>query len=584
MKAEKYGKIIFCLLVFCVLLLSTGQALHASVENKTNTGMQSRGWYWKHTYPNYAPEGVPDFDQQQDRWKKISPGPNGVIDSTVAGDDIYNITENCIAPGPDCYLNSTVVGDDVEEWIFCGPVTVANCLWWFDSKFADPSGIPGDGEDQFALVEDYGAGDDHATSNAPLLIKRLAQAMKTTEKGTTYIDDMQTAVLEWISTTNLTDKFTVERYETPTFSFIENEIERGQNVILVLGDYSYIIGPLTVDQSQMLGPVLKLLQTNPLWDSQGFVPTVPRLDAIEVLLQSVSTFEPCNVQINVYDNHPGNLLGQSIVNPGYLPTPTWVRFEFDPAILLTPGSTYYFDVFQLLDDPHYYWCYDIGNPYPPGPAWKDNVPASLDWAFMTEYFNPPPHSEKQAGHFVTAAGVNSDEQMIAFSDPLFNIDNPSATDHNDARNVSHDIYNITIGSPQSDIDCQWWLSDYQSGYNYTVVEQALVICPVPDTTPPVVDITKPIYALYFFNTELMALSGGSLIIGPIDVEVQATDDESGIDYVEFLVNNQPFGNDTEAPYSWTWNETAFFRQTLTVKAVDKEGNIGSQELVVWKFF
>jgi hypothetical protein len=339
-----------------------------------------------------------------------------------------------------------------------------------------------------------------------------------------------------------------------------------------------------VDQSQMLGPVLKLLQTNPLWDSQGFVPNVPRLDAIEVLLQSVSTFEPCDVQINVYDNHPGNLMGQSIVNPGYLPVPTWVRFEFDPAILLTPGSAYYFDVFQLLEDPHYYWCYDIGNPYPAGPAWKDNVPASLDWAFMTEYFNPPPHSEKQAGHFVTAAGVNSDEQMIAFSDPLFNINNSSATDHNDAANVSFDIYTVSLGSPQSDINCEWWLSDYQSGYNYTVVEQALVICPVPDTTPPVVDITKPKYALYFFNTEIMPLSAGSLIIGPIDVEVQATDDESGIDHVEFLVNNQPFGNDTEAPYSWTWSQKAFFRQTLTVKAVDKEGNIGSQELVVWKFF
>ena len=75
-----------------------------------------------------------------------------MIDSTVAGDDIYNPTENCIAPGPDCSLNSSVVGDDVEEWVFCGPVAVANCFWWFDSKFADPEGTPGDGEDQFTLV------------------------------------------------------------------------------------------------------------------------------------------------------------------------------------------------------------------------------------------------------------------------------------------------------------------------------------------------------------------------------------------------------------------------------------------------
>ena len=98
--------------------------------------MESRGWYWKPSYPNYAPQGMPDFYQQQDRWKKISPGPNGIIDSPVSGDDVYNIAENCIAPGPDCYLNSTAAGDDVEEWAFCGPVAVANCFWWFDSKYA----------------------------------------------------------------------------------------------------------------------------------------------------------------------------------------------------------------------------------------------------------------------------------------------------------------------------------------------------------------------------------------------------------------------------------------------------------------
>jgi hypothetical protein len=75
--------------------------------------------------------------------------------------------------------------------------SVANCFWWFDSKFADPEGTPGDGEDQFALVEDYGAGDDHATTNVPLLIQHLAQAMNTTEKGTTYVDDMTTGITDW---------------------------------------------------------------------------------------------------------------------------------------------------------------------------------------------------------------------------------------------------------------------------------------------------------------------------------------------------------------------------------------------------
>ncbi len=33
-------------------------------------------------------------------------------------------------------------------------------------------------------------------------------------------------------------------------AFIESEIERSQNVILLLGSYDYVIGPLTIDQFQ----------------------------------------------------------------------------------------------------------------------------------------------------------------------------------------------------------------------------------------------------------------------------------------------------------------------------------------------
>jgi hypothetical protein len=289
------------------------------------------------------------------------------------------------------------------------------------------------------------------------------------------------------------------------------------------------------------------------------------------------------VEVDVYDGHPGNLLGQSIVNPGFLPVPTWVRFYFNPSIPLTPGSTYYLDVRQLLTDPHYYWCYDVGNPYPPGQAWKDNAPASLDWAFMTEYYNPPPHSERKGGHYVTCAGVNSGASMIAFSDPTLDVANPSPNNHNDATNVSHDIYNVSVGSPKPDINCEWWLSDYQAGYNYTVVEQAVVICPVPDTTKPTIEITKPINALYFMNKEIFALKS-PLIIGKIDINVTATDNDSGMDRVEFYTDEQLKATDTTAPYGWTWSERAFFTYTIKVVAYDKEGNFASKELSVLKFF
>jgi hypothetical protein len=587
MKKNNYVKAVVSLAVLFVLLIASAQAMNTAIVKKTDNTMESRGWYWKPSYPNYAPQGLPDFNQQQDRWKKISPGPNGVIDSVVAGDDVFNIAENCIAPGPDCYLNSTAVGDDVEEWAFCGPVSVANCFWWFDSKFADPTGTPGDGHDQFALVQDYGAGDDHATANAPLLIENLARAMNTTGKGTTYINDMQTAISNWFTTTGLTDKFTVQTYDRPTFSFIESEIERSQNVILLLGSYDYIIGPKLIDQSQTFGSLPELCKVTPWTDYQEFVPSVTRLDAIQILLQCIGT--PCDIQIDVYNAPPpASPIGTVVMNPGALGAPTWVEFNFDPAITLAPGSLYYFDVFQILSGYHYEWFYDVGNPYPPGQGWMRGVPmdpygSPFDWTFKTEYYNPPPHSERREGHYVTCAGVNSEESMIAFSDPTLDVANPSPEDHNDAANVSHDVYNVSVGSPKPDINTEWWLTDYQIGYNYTVVEQAVVICPVPDTSKPTIEITKPINALYFMNKELFALKS-PLIIGKIDINVTATDNDSGIDRVEFYTDEQLKATDTTAPYGWTWSDRAFFTYTIKVVAYDKEGNSQSKELSVLKFF
>jgi hypothetical protein len=218
-----------------VLTAGQIQQRQSEVYKKEEMG---RGWYWKPAYPNYAPSGMPDFDQKQDQWKTIEAGPNGIIDSALAGDDVYNAADNCIAPGPDCHLQSVPVNDDVAVWSFCGPVAVANCFWWFDSKYATPTGTPGDGEDNFALVEDYGAGDDHSKNNAPLLIEELAQYFQTNTKGTTYIDDMQDGIDDWFTDTGLINRFEENTYDKPTFDFIEEEIERSQDVILLLVYYT----------------------------------------------------------------------------------------------------------------------------------------------------------------------------------------------------------------------------------------------------------------------------------------------------------------------------------------------------------
>jgi hypothetical protein len=114
-----------------------------------------------------------------------------------------------------------------------------------------------------------------------------------------------------------------------------------------------------------------------------------------------------------------------------------------------------------------------------------------DFGFKTEYYETD-STQRRAQQYVTCAGVNSDFFQIAFSDPMYDIRGGAmgaiadhtphpfdATVHNDAQFVSHDIYNVTVG-PIPGISGNWWLPDYISGYKFTVVEKAVVICPTED--------------------------------------------------------------------------------------------------------
>ncbi|UCD13585.1 MAG: VCBS repeat-containing protein [Thermoplasmatales archaeon] len=106
-----------------------------------------------------------------------------------------------------------------------------------------------------------------------------------------------------------------------------------------------------------------------------------------------------------------------------------------------------------------------------------------------------------------------------------------------------------------------------------------------DGMPPLVKIIKPENALYIRNKKILPLRK-PLIIGYIDIEIEATDEHSGINQIEFYINNKLKSNCTEAPYSWRWDEhTPFrFRHTIKVIAYDNAGNNATKEMKVWKFF
>jgi hypothetical protein len=90
-------------------------------------------WFYYPKLQNYAPKGMPDFDQRQESWQ-----------------------------------------NSLGMQSFCGPTSVANVLWYIDSKYSDPLGYPGDGIDNYPLVQDYNApsnpepgpfSDDHNFNN-----------------------------------------------------------------------------------------------------------------------------------------------------------------------------------------------------------------------------------------------------------------------------------------------------------------------------------------------------------------------------------------------------------------------------------
>jgi hypothetical protein len=125
-------------------------------------------WYWKPDKPDQdspAPSGMPDFDQFQDQW--------------VA---------------------------------YCGPVAVANCLWWFDA--VPPGWSP------------------------PQLVDTLARYFQTNpQQGGTDVFLMQEGLQQYFSDYGFALAETT--FEVPDFFEMEDSLKKCQDIILLLGFWFY---------------------------------------------------------------------------------------------------------------------------------------------------------------------------------------------------------------------------------------------------------------------------------------------------------------------------------------------------------
>ncbi|UCD26684.1 MAG: hypothetical protein JSV75_00725, partial [Candidatus Bathyarchaeota archaeon] len=347
MKSKKSGVLILSALT--LLVIST---VLVSVCAQPET-------YWKASYTDYAPSGMPDFDQKQ--W------------------GTYNWT-------------------NFGTWSHCGPVAVANSLWWYDSAYEISGAPPPAIIDNFNLVTSYNPGgwDDHDPLNVQPFVEHLAHLMDTDGSRTglvhlgTNVSDMETGVAQYLS-----------------WSGVNPQGDVDGNGIVDATD-------LTIVNTAM-----------------GSSPGIPGWNMAADIWPATSGWPVPGVSDNVIDGNDLNLVTTNMNRSGMfyehtVPTPDFYLIEEEVERCQ--------DVVLILG-----FYVEVG----PGQYFREDYPYPY-------------------GHAVTVAGVNSATMQIAISDPVVDAfemglapgrspvphlhmpPEPPYITHNDASLVSHDVYNVTF--------------------------------------------------------------------------------------------------------------------------------------------
>ena len=289
------------------------------------------GWYFKPGYEDYAPRGVPDFDQRQDQW--------GYNDAT-----------------------------GIWHWTHCGPVAAANSVWWFDSKFEPrpdgPSGPPPSTipiSDHYPLVTSYGPVpmDDHDPGNVVPFVDDLAWYVDTNRMRTgsgisgTNVYSLAAGLEQYIDDRGLADRYYVSMRggslegQGLDMHWVYQEVMKSEDVILLLGFYQQM-GPglpwarigghyvTVVGVSQTVdhvGPAIGVALSDPMrdWAELGWPG--------RVLSGTLVTHYPPHpgVVTSTIHNDAGNVSHDIY----------WARLELDDP---SPGGPWYLEGYELTPE------------------------------------------------------------------------------------------------------------------------------------------------------------------------------------------------------------------------------------------
>ena len=145
-------------------------------------------------------------------------------------------------------------------------------------------------------------------------------------------------------------------------------------------DYPITTGKI-VDQKQTTWNGYDAIENITWYTAQSFVPTVDKLDAVQLLLNSGTGG---TINISIYDSGL-NLLGYVNTTVGPIDE-EWTQFHFTPSINLTIGETYWIVVTSYPNwSISWLWNHTADN-YPDGMAIVTGGLTSYDFAFKTEYY------------------------------------------------------------------------------------------------------------------------------------------------------------------------------------------------------
>ncbi len=131
-----------------------------------------------------------------------------------------------------------------------------------------------------------------------------------------------------------------------------------------------------------------------------------------------------------------------------------------------------------------------------------------------------------------------------------------------------DTYRATIPGYPYTTDVDYYFEANDTWGMNTRFPSTIFSYSVDDTIDPSVSITS-------VNT-------GDIVSGMLDIDVTATDGESGMNRVEFLIDSTQQHTDYSAPYSYTLNTSTLIDgdHTITVEAYDNAGNMGTDSKTI----